>query len=175
MGFMGSGKTSVGRELARLLGWTFRDFDDAIEAEVGLSIPEIFRERGEAFFRRTEARVGERLLSGERVVLASGGGWAAEPGRLDALPEDTLTVWLRVSAAEAVRRAREGEGERPLLEVEDPVRRARELLAEREPYYRGAGMVLDSESAPPEGLARTVREYMRIRGDGESVSHAKSG
>lgn len=175
MGFMGSGKTSVGRELARLLGWTFRDFDDAVEAEVGRSIPEIFRERGEAFFRRAEARVGERLLSEERVVLATGGGWAAEPGRLDGLPEATLSVWLRVSAAEAVRRAGSGETERPLLAVEDPVSRARELVAEREPCYRRAGMVLDSESASPRELARTIQEYMRIRGDGENVSHAKSG
>lgn len=175
VGFMGSGKTSVGRALARLLKWPFRDFDDEIEAEVGRTVPEIFRLRGEAFFRRVEARVARRLFDEEEVVLASGGGWAAEPGRLDAVPAGTLSVWLRVSAEEAVRRVRDGERERPLLDVDDPVARARALLAEREASYREADLVLDSESAPPEGLARSILKHIRA-GDGEqSVTPAKNG
>lgn len=175
VGFMGSGKTSVGRALSRLLGWPFRDFDEEIEAETGRTIPEIFRGRGESHFRRLEARIGRRLLDHERVVLASGGGWAVAPGRLDAVPEGTLTVWLRVSAEEAVRRVRSEGPERPLLDTEDPVARARELLAEREPSYQNADFVLDSESASPDGLARTILKHIRVHDAEEGVSHAKNG
>lgn len=175
VGFMGSGKSSVGRALAPLLGWPFRDFDEEIEAEVGAPVPEIFRTRGEDFFRRVEARIGRRLLEHDDVVLASGGGWAVPRGRLEEVPPGTLSVWLRVSAAEAVRRVR-GEGpERPLLDAADPVARAQELLEEREPSYRRADLILDSESAPPEGLARTILESMRVSGDEQRASHPTIG
>lgn len=175
VGFMGSGKTSVGRALARLLGWSFRDFDAEIESRTGRTVPEIFRSRGEAFFREVEERVGRRLLREERIVLATGGGWGAVPGRLADLPPATLSVWLRVAPEEAVRRVRADGTERPLLETDDPLKRARRLLAEREAAYREANLVLDSESAPPEGLARTILESMRVSGGEASVPHAKNG
>jgi len=162
VGFMGSGKTSVGRRLARLLGWTFHDFDAQVEAVAGGSVAEIFRRHGEARFRELEAAVGRRLLMSERAVLASGGGWPARDGRMDSLPPGTLSVWLKVSPEEAVRRARAEGPIRPLLASEDAVERARTLLKDRLPHYRKASLVLDSESAPPEGLARTIHESMRV-------------
>ncbi|MDX1568450.1 MAG: shikimate kinase, partial [Longimicrobiales bacterium] len=96
VGFMASGKTSVGRELARLLGWDFVDFDEEIEAEAGAPIPEIFSEQGEPAFRELEERVGRRLLELEGAVLATGGGWGAVEGRLEDLPGGTFSVWLRI-------------------------------------------------------------------------------
>lgn len=162
VGFMGSGKTSVGRRLARLLGWTFHDFDAEVEAVAGRSVTEIFRRHGEARFRELEAEVGRRLLGAERAVLASGGGWPAREGRMEALPEGTLSVWLKVSPEVAVRRARAQGGSRPLLASDDAVERARRLLEDRLPHYRSASLVLDSESAPPEGLARTIHESMTV-------------
>lgn len=161
VGFMASGKTSVGERLARLLGWRFTDFDAEIEARAGASIPEIFARQGEEAFRELEARVGRRLLQEEDVVLATGGGWAATEGRLTDLPEGTLSVWLRVGPEEAVRRAGSGEGERPLLDVADPVGRARELLEQREPLYGRAMVTLDAEEASPGELARAIARMVQ--------------
>lgn len=162
VGFMGSGKTTVGRRLARLLGWSFHDFDAEVEARAGMTVSRIFALHGEARFRALEAEVGRRLLESERAVLASGGGWPAREGRMDALPPGTLSVWLRVSPEEAVRRAREEGPTRPLLDTTDPVARARSLVEERAPSYRRASLILDSESAPAEWLARTIYESIHM-------------
>lgn len=161
VGFMASGKTSVGRCLAGLLGWTFRDFDDEIESEAGSSVPEIFAREGESFFRELEERVGRRLLPMEEVVLATGGGWAVPEGRLTGLPRGTLSVWLRISPETAIRRARDQNLTRPLLDVDDPLDRARTLLAEREPSYRKATLTLDAEEEAPDELARIIAEQVR--------------
>ncbi len=173
VGFMGSGKTLVGQALARRLGWAFRDFDQEIRFRVGLPIPEIFRQHGEAHFRDMEREVGAGLLGETHVVLASGGGWPADVGRMDDLPQGTFSVWLKVTAEEAVRRVREEGPTRPLLAVPDPLARARSLLAEREPYYRKASWALDSQAGDPEELARTIEEEMVASGRRtvSSISH----
>jgi shikimate kinase len=170
VGFMGSGKTLVGQALARRLGWVFRDFDQEVRFRVGLPIPEIFRQHGEAHFRDMEREVGAELLREERVVLASGGGWPAEVGRMDALPEGTLSIWLKVTPEEAVRRVREEGPTRPLLAVPDPVARARALLAERERFYEKADVALDSLGGSPEELARSIEEIMSSTGRGRAPS-----
>lgn len=164
VGFMGSGKTLVGQALARRLRWAFRDFDQEIRFRVGLPIPEIFRQHGEAHFRDMEREVGAGLLEGSSVVLASGGGWPADVGRMDDLPPGTFSVWLKVTAEEALRRAREEGPTRPLLAVADPLARARSLLADREPYYRKAHWALDSQAGTPEELAQRIEEEMNASG-----------
>ena len=156
VGFMGSGKSSVGRALARELDWRFVDFDDVVVREEGRSVQEIFRAMGEAHFRRAEERVGDRLLGEEQVVLASGGGWAAAPGRVDAVPPGTETVWLKVSHQEAVRRVAAESGERPLLAATDPGGTAARLLAERERYYARAGSVVDTDGRSVEDVTGEV-------------------
>jgi shikimate kinase len=160
VGFMGSGKTLVGQALARRLGWVFRDFDQEVRFRVGLPIPEIFRQHGEAHFREMERVVGAELLQEEQAVLATGGGWPADIGRMDALPHGTLTVWLKVTPEEAIRRAREEGPTRPLLAVPDPVERARELLRDRERFYEKADLALDSVGRTPEELAREIEANM---------------
>jgi shikimate kinase len=167
IGFMGSGKTSVGRRVAKALGWRFIDFDDAIEAEAGASVAEIFATRGEPAFRALEARVAERLLGEHRVVLASGGGWAAAPGRVRGVPPGTATVWLRVSPEEAVQRAGRS-GRRPLLARPDALEEAERLVAERHPYYAEARWTVDTERSSVEDVAARVlailaQEYPEIR------------
>lgn len=166
VGFMGSGKTLVGQALSRRLGWAFRDFDQEVKGRVGLPIPEIFRQHGEARFREMEAQVGARLLQREGVVLASGGGWASREGRLDVLPPGTLSVWLKVSPEEAVRRVREEGPTRPLLAVADPLALARELLEVREEHYQRADLTVDSESGDPETLARHIEQLVNDTGRG---------
>lgn len=161
VGFMGSGKSSVGRALGRALDWRFVDFDDAVSAEEGRSVPEIFRASGEDHFRRAEARVGQRLLGEDRVVLASGGGWAAAPGRLDALPPGTATFWLRISSDEAVRRVGGGAGLRPLLAAPGAEERATRLLEEREPFYRLANWAVDTDGRSVEDVTAEVLGILR--------------
>lgn len=160
VGFMGSGKSSVGRTLAERLDWGFHDLDEAVEREEGRSVARIFAESGEVAFRAAEARVGERVLALDRVVVATGGGWAAAPGRLDALPVGTLSVWLRVSPAEAVQRAGREPGRRPLLDVADPLAAARTLLAERAPRYARCRVEVDTDGRTVEDVSARILEIM---------------
>ena len=156
VGFMASGKSAVGREVARLLGWRFVDLDEEIRRETGREVPDIFARSGEAGFRAIEARVARPLLLRDRTVLAPGGGWAAQPGHMEGLASDTLSVWLKVTAETAVARARRQEVERPLLNVAQPVERARCLLARRESYYRLARLTLDGEEYSVSALANRI-------------------
>lgn len=167
IGFMGAGKSSVGRRLARALGWRFVDFDNEVTAASGMSVPEIFETAGEAAFRKLEAEVGRRVLAWDEVVLAAGGGWGAVPGRLDEVPEGTETFWLRVSPEEAVRRASARPGARPLLAGEDPLGQARRLLAEREPRYDRADGVVDTDRRSVEDVTSEIlgmlgRKYTEV-------------
>ena len=157
---MGSGKTSVGRAVADHLGWRFIDFDAEVVREAGASIPEIFSSRGEPYFRDLEARVAARLLAEKGVVLGSGGGWAAVPGRLGSLPSGTVSFWLEVSAATAVQRATSQPGERPLLDRADPLEEASRLLAERSPHYGDATWAVDTEDSTVEDVAARILEIL---------------
>lgn len=156
VGFMGSGKSSVGPLLARALGWRFVDVDERIEELEGTAISEIFARRGESYFRAVEAGVVSDVLGLDRVVVATGGGWGAQAGRLAALPSGSVSVWLQVSAEEAVRRVRSEPGRRPLLETEDPLQEARRLLAIRSPEYAEANAEVDTVGRSPEEVAEDV-------------------
>lgn len=161
VGFMASGKTSVGRELAKLLEWDFHDFDAVIEEQSGVPVAEIFRRDGEEYFRGLESRVASELLLMEQAVLASGGGWPAQPGSWEAVPHGTLSVWLRVSPGVAVRRA-SGEGlVRPLLTGADPLDRAVELIEQREAAYGRAQVSLHSDEDDPATLAKKIMTIIR--------------
>jgi shikimate kinase len=158
---MGSGKTSVGRRLAERLGWRFVDFDDEIESEAGARVAEIFARWGEPWFREVEERVAERLLGERRVVLGSGGGWAsAAPGRLRSLPPGTASFWLRVSPGEAIRRAGNSPGTRPLVDRSDPLRAATSLLEERAPRYGEAGWTVDTERCSVDDVTAGILEIL---------------
>lgn len=161
VGFMASGKTSVGRELAALLGWRFRDFDVAIERRAGLTVSEIFAQDGEQHFRRLESEVAGDLLHEERVVLATGGGWPAQRGSWEAVPQGTLSVWLRVSPGVAVLRASSEGLIRPLLAREDAMERAAALLEERGSAYGRAQITLDSDTEDPATLAVSIMKIIR--------------
>lgn len=161
VGFMGSGKTSVGRALARRLGWRYVDFDDEIAEAAGASIPEIFSRHGESHFRQLEAEVARRLLTDSGVVLGSGGGWGAVPGRLTNLPSGTESFWLQVSPATAVRRASAQPGGRPLLDRGDALEEASRLLAERAPSYGAAKWAVDTEDSTVEDVAARLLDILR--------------
>jgi shikimate kinase len=169
VGFMASGKTSVGKELASRLGWDFRDFDSVIEARADKSVSRIFSEDGEVEFRRLESEVAGELLARGQTVVASGGGWPAQPGSWQMVPADTMSVWLQVSPAVAIRRASAEGPTRPLLEGRDVSERATALLIAREKSYRRARYTLDTEQYDAVRLAAEILNLM----EGEASPAAK--
>lgn len=163
VGFMAAGKTAVGAELARRLGWTHLDLDALIESREGRRIAEIFATDGEARFRRMETQATRDAGHLHGVVLTPGGGWITRPGNLRALGPGTLSVWLKVSPEEAVRRAGAAPGERPLLAGPDPLGAARRLLETRTPLYARAGLHVDTEGTPPETVATIIEAEVLAR------------
>jgi shikimate kinase len=156
VGFMSAGKTTIGPLLADSLGWRFVDVDEEIVRRTGMSVADIFRQRGEAVFRRLEARLTARLCSVEDTVIAPGGGWVMAPMALERLPQGTWTVWLRVSAEEAVRRALGSGVERPLLAGEDPLGTARTLLAARQSRYRQVDQIVAVDEKTPAEITAAI-------------------
>lgn len=161
VGFMAAGKSTVGAELARLLGWRFLDADREIERASGLSVADWFRERGESAFRAAESELTAALLDTDHAVVALGGGWAAQSGAFGRLPAGVRTVWLRVSAAEAVRRAAADPVERPLLAGTD-AEAARRLLRSRESAYDNADLRVDVDGRSPSDVAREILHLLRV-------------
>ncbi|MFO1400416.1 MAG: shikimate kinase AroK [Steroidobacteraceae bacterium] len=135
IGPMGSGKSAVGRQLARALGMAFLDSDHEIERRTGVDIPMIFEREGEAGFRRREHDMIAELTAGERLVLATGGGAVLDPDNRRHLAERGWVVYLETSVAQQVERAGRTR-HRPLLQGVDPAQRLQELLRIREPLYR---------------------------------------
>lgn len=158
IGFMASGKSTVGPILARRLGWRFVDLDQLIEERTRMSIPVIFEVYGEDVFRLLEAVLTREVAGRDRTVLAPGGGWVLRPELLDELDRDALVVWLRITPEEALRRVRRGPANRPLLAAGDPLSTAAKLLSAREPYYRVASHVVDVDERDPEDIASDIAD-----------------
>ena len=147
LGFMASGKTQIGKRLARALGWRHVDLDHEIELHAGRAIAEIFADRGEPAFRSLERSMTPAFLNARDIVFTPGGGWVTNEGIFDTIPEGSLSVWLKAHPDAIIRRAtrRRNQGKRPLLDVENPARRARELLAAREPLYAQADIHISTD------------------------------
>jgi shikimate kinase len=161
VGFMGTGKSTIGAQLGRSIGWTFVDSDKIVESRAGKPIPRIFAEDGEEHFREIEDEVMRESLGRTGIVLASGGGWPCRPGRMELIDGDTLAIWLRADPRRILARVKRGRVVRPLLKVEEPLRRIRELLGEREPYYRRALWWVDTGIRSPAEVVRLVSDRLR--------------
>jgi shikimate kinase / 3-dehydroquinate synthase len=142
VGLMGAGKTSIGRRLAARLGLPFRDADAEIELAAGCTIPELFSRYGESDFRAGERRVIRRLLSGDPLVLAFGGGAFMDPETRAAVREEAVSVWLRCPLATLVRRVASRDN-RPLLADGDPAEILQRLIDARYPVYAEADVIID--------------------------------
>lgn len=157
---MGTGKTTLGRAVARMLSRPFQDTDALVAARVGMPIPQIFAREGEAGFRRHEAAVVAQAAALTGRVLATGGGVLSEPENVRALRANGVLVALLARPEvilERVGGARAG-ARRPLLDVPDPLARIRELLAAREPFYRLADLRLDTSELGQRQAARALLE-----------------
>lgn len=167
VGMMGSGKTSVGRRLARALNWAFQDADWAIENAAGTTIANIFAEIGEEAFRQSERQVIARLLNerGHQVLALGGGSFVAEESRL-LIREKAISVWLNADIDVLARRTSR-RNDRPLLRDGDPREILGRLLEERRPTYEQADLVVDSGAGSlGDVVARTLQALHGITENG---------
>jgi len=135
VGLPGSGKSTVGRQLARRLNVPFTDSDHVIEQRIGCSIRDFFEREGEGVFRDIEESVIRELTQVPAGVLATGGGAVLRPANRECLRQAGSVIYLRSTPEEVFRRVRH-DGNRPLLQVTDPLGRLRALYEERDPLYR---------------------------------------
>jgi shikimate kinase len=169
VGMMGSGKSSVGKRLAARLGLAFVDADSEIETAAGMTIPEIFAQRGEAEFRDGERRVISRILATRRpLVLATGGGAFMNAETRQRIAELGISVWLKAEPEVLMRRVRK-RSNRPLLQTADPEGTLRRMLAEREPVYALSDLTLVSREEPHEivvtAAIAALGEHLRAKPD----------
>ncbi|HEX2081215.1 MAG TPA: shikimate kinase [Longimicrobium sp.] len=163
LGYMTSGKSAVGQALARRLEWEFLDFDVEIEHRAGATVKEIIAAEGEERFRAMEAALTAEVAERPGMVLAPGGGWITMPQQLDLLGSRTLSVWLRVSVDETVRRLRADTIDRPFRDHPDPRPLIAEMLADREPLYRLADLSVPAEGRSTESVAFEIETIVRTR------------
>lgn len=154
-GFMGTGKTEIGRTLAQRLGYTFLDADSIIEEEQDMPITEIFRRFGEPYFRDIEADVIKRLSEKDRVVISTGGGAVLREENMENLRRKGVIICLTASAETIFKRTC-NDSSRPLLQVEDPLKKIKELLEFRRPYYEKADIMVDTEDKTPLEVAEEI-------------------
>ncbi len=162
IGFMGTGKTAVGRRVAARLGRPFIDTDALIEARAGRSIARIFAEDGEEAFRRLEAEVVAEASARSGAVIATGGGVVLRPENMARLRRSGVIVALRAQPQAILARVGAGGGDRPLL-GNDPEARVRRLLVERDPLYRDAALVVDTTSLTLDEVAARVLAFVSAR------------
>lgn len=151
----GAGKSTVGPLVAAELGARWCDLDERIVADAGRSIPAIWADEGEAGFRQRERAAMTSALAEGPQVIAAGGGWIAQPGNLLEAEPLALVLYMSLDPADAARRVA-GQGGRPLLEGGDVEAKVRALLAERERWYRLAGVEVAVGTAPPAAAAEAI-------------------
>lgn len=135
IGLPGSGKSTIGRQLSRRLQLPFLDSDQVIERQIACSIREYFERAGEESFRDLESDVLDELTQGGSAVISTGGGAVLRPVNRQRLRERGQVIYLRSTPEEVFRRLRH-DRKRPLLQVDDPLQRLRDLYDERDPLYR---------------------------------------
>ncbi len=150
IGFMGAGKTSVGRLVAEQLHFEFVDTDELIQASTGRTITEIFSKDGEAAFRALEHQTVIEMARRTKTVISTGGGLPVNPANLASLKTHALVVCLWTSPEKIWERVH-SQSHRPLLHDPDPQKKIRELLAAREPFYKQADVLVNTD-------IRSVRE-----------------
>ncbi len=162
IGFMGTGKTAVGQLLANKLGKKFVELDLLIEQKAGKSIPDIFQQDGEIGFRELEIKVAKEAANKQDSVIACGGGIVLNKINVDRLKESAIIVYLTASPGVILKRVANEEGQRPLLEVDNPTLTIREMLSFREPFYeRAADITINTSKLDIDSVAEQIIEKLK--------------
>ena len=161
IGFMGTGKTTIGRMAADELKFKFLDTDHLIESRTGKTISQIFASIGEKTFRELEREVVNELTDANKTVIAAGGGLAANQENLDSLKTHALVVCLWSSPEKIWERVKH-QTHRPLLQDKDPLERIRSLLAAREPFYKQADVLVNSDMRSTKEVAQHVLHQFHL-------------
>lgn len=174
IGFSGTGKSTTATLVANALGWSVLEMDEEIERRAGMTIPDIFQRHGEESFRASEAALLREGLERDRVVISTGGGAACNDAAWDAIraASGTFVVGFEASPEEILSRierharmAHPGQTtERPMLDADDQLGRIRQLLGEREDFYRRADVTIPVDERNPERTAADITEMVRIAG-----------
>ena len=165
IGFMGSGKSTAGKKLASLLGWSFIDLDKRIEGHAGKTISEIFSQYGENYFRNLEAEVLKSLKSQKNTVISTGGGTPCHGDNMDHMLETGLTLYLKLTPGQLKSRLSESTGERPLikdLSNDGLLSFIDEKLAWREKCYNRAKITVEGINLDINLLHSLVKANMDI-------------
>lgn len=171
VGLPGSGKTTVGRHLARRLQLPFIDSDQQIEQRLGCSIREFFEREGEQAFRDLEESVIDELTAGPPCVLSTGGGAVLRPANREHLHGRAKVFYLRTTPEDVFRRVRHDRS-RPLLQVEDPLQRLRDLYAVRDPLYREtAHFVIETGRPSVATLVNMIVMQLELAGSAPAASN----
>lgn len=161
VGPMGAGKSAVGRQLARELGWAFVDSDEEIEHRTGVDIAFIFEKEGEAGFRARERQAIDELTQMPTIVLATGGGSVQDPLSRERLGSRGTVVYLYASVDQQLRRTRRRGRERPMLKNGDPREILDSLMAVRDPQYREiAHIVIETDGRRVASVTREIRQQL---------------
>ena len=176
-GFSGTGKTTVGREVAGRLGWRFVDVDDAIETHAGVSIETIFDEQGERYFRRLESERLETIAKGGRQVVSTGGGIIMDDRNRRTMSENGIVVCLEARPETIFKRLQDqrskGDGVvRPVLAVSDPQARIVSLKTERQFSYTLSDWTVHTDGLNPAQVADEVLRAWRMLGDPETQAES---
>lgn len=165
---MGCGKSTVGRAVAGGLGFEFVDTDALVEAEAGIPVSDIFATAGEGAFRKLEREAIAGLETRRGLVIATGGGAVTCPDNLESLKQHALVVCLW-AGAEALHERTRHQTHRPLLQQENPLEIIRALLAEREPHYKKADVIINTEHRPQRVvIAQVKHQFEESSGGGTS-------
>lgn len=161
IGFMGTGKSTVGRLSAEQLGFEFLDTDVLIEQRSGRKITEIFAQNGETAFRELEAQLVAELATHTRSIISTGGGLPTNPANLESLKAHALVVCLWASPERIYERVRE-HSHRPLLNEPDPLGKIRTLLTAREKFYKQADVLINSDLRSAREVTQQVVNQFRL-------------
>lgn len=160
IGFMATGKTVVGTELARKLGAEFIDMDTAIEEQEKKPVTAIFDQHGESYFRQREKELVKKLATKSRCVVSCGGGVIIDAENRELLKQSGIVVCLTADVETIMARAKNTAGDRPLLNVDDPRARIQELLAQRKPFYDSADVCIDTSHLSIDEAVGAILEFV---------------
>ncbi len=156
-GFMGTGKTTLGRLLAEKIGYEFIDTDALIEKQISQTIAELFEEQGEAAFRKLESDLVEGLAQKEGLVIATGGGLVLDPNNVAVLSKTGKIICLTASPEEILARVAKQQDVRPLLQEKDPKAKIIDLLQQRDSVYRQFPQLSTSDSSPDKLIGELLK------------------